>query len=207
VARNIAREHRNIAKTQYVNAIVIPRGKHAAAVAVAEKEYQRDYYPVLARRNLRRAGAVYNFLQMAACIEQQHRSEITDWRAWAKAVSEIQSCVRDGRQTSTVAQRDPELAKLELLLRPAAEVAQAEIAEANDAFTLSVKAAADSHRAKVAQADREYLVGKRKVRANRRAAKNARNRVFKRFLETGNEQHAVEELKSLVGILGFENVS
>jgi hypothetical protein len=130
-----------------------------------------------------------------------HRSEITDWRSWMKTVSELETLIRDGKPTVFSAQRN----EYASWLSPAMELAKAEIAEAKELHRASVQAAETRHQEKVAQADRELLLGRRKVRANRRAAKNARNRVFKRFLETGNEQQAIEELKSLVGTLGLEN--
>jgi hypothetical protein len=190
-----------------VKAIVIPRQKHAAAVAAANKEYDSEYFPALLRRDMRRAAALHNFLQMSACIEQLHRSEITDWRKWSTTVQELERSFRLDRSTSEVTRLNPDLAKYESMLRPAVEVAQAQLAEAKTAFDQDVTTARLNLQAKLAQADRVHLVGKRTVSSKRRAAKNARNRVFKRFLETGNEKQAVEELKSLVGTLGMENAS
>jgi len=159
------------------------------------------------RWNLRQTGALYNFLQMAACVEQQNRSEITDWQNWSKAVSEMQHYLQEGKPLSSVAERYPACAKFVILLQPAAQLAEAEIAEAREAYRLALKAAQAEHERKVAQAAHALLVSTRKARANRRKAKYARNRVFKRFLETGNEQQAIEELRSIIGCTGLENVS
>jgi len=79
--------------------------------------------------------------------------------------------------------------------------------EAKSNYHKSVRTAESEHQEQSARVEKDFRKERGNIRAARRAAKHARNRVFRRFLETGNEAQACEELDALIRAFESSNVS
>jgi hypothetical protein len=92
-------------------------------------------------------------------------------------------------------------------LATAFEEAAEKTTEAKYEYRRALRSAEYQHEEQTARVEKDFRKARGNIRAARRAAKHARNRVFRRFLETGNEAQACEELEALIRAFESSNVS
>jgi len=136
--------------------------------------------------------------------DRDYKAAQERWRLWERMESSVkmaQAYFKDGPSIARLTEQAPALAMFAL----AANEAAAEIVRAKEVFRQAVQEAQTAYEQKVARANKEHVGARSKVRGSRRKAKQARNLVFKRFLESGNEKEAIAELQAMSNVLGHEN--